>query len=93
MHVERRQFPEILPDNIEVYISHLSGIIESVDEFAILQITKLSESYLFRLSPSLPKYNNLLIEELLKFHNIFKIHLDMSKSIKSSGTINFKILC
>lgn len=92
MEVVRKYFEEIiLPDNEEIYIGRLIGIIESVDELAILQITKLKNDYHFRLSPSLPLYNNMLIEELLKFHNVFHIHLDLSKSIKSSGNIAFKI--
>jgi len=41
---------------------------------------------------SLPKYNNSLIEELIKFHNMFNIRLDFSKSIKTTGTIAFKII-
>jgi len=92
MHLERKYFPEILPDNELTYFEHLKGIIDSVDELAMLQVTKLPSSYHFRLSPSLPKYNNSLIEELLKFHNVFNIRLDMSKSIKASGVLVFKII-
>jgi hypothetical protein len=33
----------------------------------------------------------MLLEEILKFHNMFRIKLDLSKSIKSSGTIVFEI--
>lgn len=91
MHLERKHFPPIIPDNEEIFFSMLSGVIDSVDELAILQVSKVPEGYNFRLSPSVPKYNNMLIEELLKFHNMFKIHVDMSKSIKSSGVLTFKI--
>jgi hypothetical protein len=34
----------------------------------------------------------MLLEEILKFHNIFKIKLNLSKSIKSSGTITFQVV-
>lgn len=91
MEVHRKHFPSIIPDNEEMYISMLSGVIESVDELSFLQITRLRDSYQFRLSPSIPSYNDPLIEELLKFHNLFKIHLDLSKSIKSSGVLSFRI--
>lgn len=91
MEIKRKYFPDILPDNEENYFSMLIGVIESVDELSILQITKLRNSYQFRLSPSLPKYNNMLIEELLKLHNMFGIRLDMSKSIKTSGVLSFQI--
>lgn len=91
MQVSRKYFPEILPDNEEVYFQHLIGVVESVDELSTLQISKLKESYHFRLAPSTPKYNQMLLEELLKLHNIFHLKLDISKSIKSSGTIVFQI--
>jgi hypothetical protein len=66
-------------------------VINSVDELSSLEITKNPRSYHFRLAPSLPKYNELLLEEILKLHNIFQIKLNLSKSIKSSGTISFEI--
>lgn len=91
MQVKRKHFPEIIEDNEEMYFAVLHGVIDSVDELSSLQITKLKDGYSFRLSPSLPKYNNLLIEEIIKLNNVFGIHLDMSKSIKSSGTLVFKI--
>jgi hypothetical protein len=74
-----------------LYLAHLEGIINSVDELSSLEITKNSNSYRFRLAPSLPKYIPMLLEEILKFHNMFRIKLDLSKSIKSSGTIVFEI--
>lgn len=92
MEVSKRFFPEILLDNDEVYLQHLYGVINSVDELSCLEIVKTPYEYSFRLAPSLPKYNDMLLQAILKLHNIFQIHLDLSKSIKSSGTINFKII-
>jgi len=80
-----------MQDNDMLYLAHLEGIINSVDELSSLEITKNSNSYRFRLAPSLPKYIPMLLEEILKFHNMFRIKLDLSKSIKSSGTIVFEI--
>ena len=80
-----------MQDNDTVYLAHLEGIINSVDELSSLEITKSTNSYKFRLAPSLPKYIPMLLEEILKFHNMFRIKLDLSKSIKSSGTIVFEI--
>jgi len=91
MLINRKFFPKILPENEITYFAHLEGVLSSVDELASLQITKTQESYTFRLAPSLPKYNNLLLEEIFKLHNIFNIRLEVSKSIKSTGTIVFKI--
>jgi hypothetical protein len=80
-----------MQDNELAYFAHLEGLIDSVDELSTMEITKAPHSYHFRIAPSLPKYNNMLIEELLKFHNMFQIKLNMSKSIKTSATIGFEI--
>jgi hypothetical protein len=87
----RKGFLSILTDNEDAYFRHLNGIIDSVDELSTLEITKNPHSYHFRLAASVPMYNQMLLEELLKFHNLFHIKLDLSKSIKSSATIVFEI--
>jgi hypothetical protein len=92
MQVIRKFFPEVIEDNQETYLNMLISVIESVDELSHLQITKLPNGYQFRLSASTPQYNNPLIKEILHFNNVFKIQLDLSKSIKSSSIISFKIL-
>ena len=91
MQVNKKFFPKVMQDNDTLYLAHLEGIINSVDELSSLEITKSTNSYKFRLAPSLPKYIPMLLEEILKFHNMFRIKLDLSKSIKSSGTIVFEI--
>lgn len=91
MTISKKFFPEVMPDNEIAYFAHLEGILSSVDELATLEITKNPYSYHFRLAPSLPKYNDMLLEEILKLHNIFQIKLKLSKSIKSSATIAFEI--
>lgn len=91
MTISKRFFPEVMPDNELAYFAHLEGVINSVDELSTLEITKNPKSYHFRLVPSLPKYNPMLLEEILKLHNIFHIKLNLSKSIKASATIAFEI--
>lgn len=91
MQISRKFFPQIMLDNEELYFAHLEGVIDSIDELSIMEITRSSHSYHFRLVPSLPKYNEMLLGEILKFHNMFGIKLNLSKSIKSSATINFEI--
>jgi hypothetical protein len=91
MTISKRFFPEVMADNELAYFAHLEGVINSVDELSSLEIIKNPHSYHFRLAPSLPKYNEMLLEEILKLHNIFKIKLNLSKSIKSSATITFEI--
>ena len=91
MEISRRHFPKVMQDNDEVFLAHLEGVISSVDELCSLEIKRLSNSYRFRIAASHPMYNNMLIEEILKFCNMFKIRLDMSKSIKTSSVITFEI--
>jgi hypothetical protein len=91
MEINRKHFPKVMQDNDEIFLAHLEGVISSVDELCSLEITKSLESYKFRIACSLPKYNNMLIEEILKFCNMFRIRLDMSKSIKTSSVITFEI--
>lgn len=91
MTISKRFFPEVLQDNEMAYFAHLEGVINSVDELSSLEITKNPHSYHFRLAPSLPRYNEMLLEEILKLHNIFQIKLNLSKSIKASATIVFEI--
>ena len=91
MEIQRKFFPEVLRENEMTYFAHLEGLIDSIDEHSSMQITKSSDSYIFRLAPSMPKYGEMLLQEILKLHNVFGIKLDLSKSIKTSGTIVFRI--
>ena len=91
MEINRKHFPRVMQDNDETFLAHLEGVISSVDELCSLEITKSLESYRFRIACSLPKYNNMVIEEILKFHNMFDIRINMSKSIKTTSVITFEI--
>ena len=91
MLINKKNFPQVMLDNELAYFAHLEGIISSVDELSTVEITKNPSSYHFRIATSVPRYNEMLLEELLKFHNILQIKLDLSKSIKSSATIVFDI--
>ena len=89
--IVRKGFLRPLSDNDEAFLQHLIAICESVDEYLCMEINKNPYSYSFRIAPSAPKYNNSLIQEILKFHNLFKLKINMSKSIKTSGTLAFEI--
>lgn len=91
MEIVKKYFPEILQDNDMIYFARLEGLIESVDELSSLRITRNTNSYNFRLAPSHPMYSDTLLSEILKFHNIYNIRLNISKSIKTTGTISFEI--
>lgn len=91
MEINLVHVPGIITDNEENYFLLLFGILESVDELCHLQITRVTDGYDFRIAPSAPHYLEVVFEEVLKLHNKIGIRLDISKSIKSSGAINFKI--
>lgn len=91
MEVCRRHFPEIIADNDDVFIRHLSGAIEAIDEYSSMEVTKVPDGIFFRIVSSVPKYTIPLLEEVLKFSNNYKLRLELSKSIKSSGTLTFLI--
>lgn len=91
MEVNRIGFPEIILDNDNLYFAHLEAVLASVDELCSLQITHTPYRYHFRIAPSHPKYIEMLLQEILKLNNIYGIHLNLSKSIKSSSVITFSI--
>ena len=91
MEVQKKFFPKIMSENDANYFAHLEGVISSVDELANVQINKNPHSYQFRIAPSIPMYTQPLLQELLKFHNLYNIKLNLSKSIRTSSTIFFEI--
>jgi hypothetical protein len=92
MNIATKIQDEVFLDNDLVYFSFLQGVVESVDELCSMEITQINNGFKVRIAPSLPTYNNLLLEEIIKLHNVFNIHIDISKSIKSSGSLDFKII-
>ena len=90
MEVQTRFFG-ILTENEKLYFAQLKGVIESADEYSSLQITKTPDHINVRLAPSLPKYTNNIIDALTQFHNTLGLRLSFSKSIKTTGAINFKL--
>jgi len=85
------RFVTVLPENEKSYFSVLEGLINSVDEFSTLEIRRNLDNYSFRIATSSPIYRSSLIEELNKLHNLFRIKVDFSKSMKTTSTISYKI--
>lgn len=91
MELIQKGFPQVMNDNEAQYFIVLRGIIESVDNLSSMEVRKNPHSYNFRLAPSNSKCTDLLISELIKFHNMLNIHINLSKSIKSCGSLVFEI--
>lgn len=91
MKVEIRNFDLILPDNEQMYFSMLEGAISSIDVDASVIIIKGLNKVYFRISPSEPVYSQILLDSILKLHNLMGIILNFSKSIRLTSTISFNI--
>ena len=91
MEVSKRNFPEVMLDNDEIFIDKLLGIIEATDELSSVEISKDNFCYHFRVAPSTYPYLEPILQEVLKFVNMFGVKLELSKSMKASLTINFSI--
>lgn len=81
----------ILKENELTYFAHFQGIVDSVDELATAEVNRGPSSYIFRITPSLPRYSQTLLHSLLEFHTLLNLRLELGKSIKSSSTIHFVI--
>jgi hypothetical protein len=91
MRVYKVGFPAILLDNESTYFGLLVGYIEALDPEAVVQVTKKLEGINIRISPSQPFFNDRIISGMKKFHNVYNMELEFSKSMKASLTINFNI--
>jgi hypothetical protein len=87
----RKHFPEVIDDNTETYFTHLQGVVESIDINASIEVTKKLSGVNIRIAPSENKYFNLLRKDVENIHNLLKLRMNYSKSMKASGTINFNI--
>jgi len=88
----KKHFPPILEENTLTYFQYLEGIIESIDVGAFGEVTRKMSGINIRISPSEPKYFDILFKEVEALHNRFGLKMSYSKSMKSSGTINYDIL-
>lgn len=93
MYIKASEVPNLLPDNDFRYFSMLEGIVNSVDSNSSVEIIKKPKSYSTRISPSSRDEMtiNHILEEVIKFHTLLGIHIDLSKSIKTSGRIFYDI--
>jgi len=89
MYLKVSEIAPLLPDNDFRYFTMLEGILNSVDSSCIVEIIRGPQEYITRITPT--EDINHIIKEILKLHTLLGIQLDMSKSIKTSGHIIYKI--
>lgn len=91
MQIQRLNFPSILPDNEEVYMRYLEGVLSAVDPDSALMLSRDRNKITTRISPSVPGAFNNILEEVKKFHTMLGIRVDFSKSMKLGANIYFTI--
>lgn len=91
MVIQYQGLSGIIPDNDSSYFSLLRGIIDGVDPGASMNIVKGTTGYIFRLVPSTTVYIDTLIHQLTEINTLMGIHLEFSKSVKSSSVIHWKV--
>lgn len=89
--VERQGFNRILEDNEEHYYQLLDATISSIDHLSSTIITKKPSSVSIRISPSHPTLSQDILQEVLNLHNLLRIKLNLSKSIRNSTVISFEL--
>jgi len=91
MVVQYLHMSSIIPDNDAAYFSLLRGVIDSVDPYSQMLITKGTSAYHFRLVPSNTMLIDNIVKEITQLSSLMGIQLELSKSIKSSSTVAFQI--
>lgn len=84
-------FPPIMKDNDLSYLSHLQGVLESVDELCSLEATNKTSGIGFRIAPSAPEYTQHILKTLKDFHYLIALRIEFSKSIRTTSTIEYQI--
>jgi hypothetical protein len=91
MEVVRKNFPPVIPDNEENYISIILSIIDKIDPLASVEITRAPKTLYFQIAISHPKFLDKIVEEIIKFNRAIGIWIDISKSIQSIAKVFFKV--
>lgn len=91
MEVQKVGIGSTILDNEQQYYNLVESVIASIDEYANVIITKQPKSLTIRINPSEARLYPLILSELTQLHNILKIRLNFSKSIKNTTTIFFSI--
>jgi hypothetical protein len=91
MEIQRVNFPPIIADNEETYLTYMTGLIESVDQQASMMITRRTGGIIARISPSEFKLFSVILDVVKKFHTMLGIEVEFSKSMKAGNNITFNI--
>lgn len=91
MKVERLNFPPVIADNENTYLSYLEGLIGSIDPHADMMIYRKTDGISFRIAPSSFQSFGIILDIVKKFHTMLGIQVDFSKSMKAGNNISYTI--
>lgn len=91
MRIVYKDIPKVIPENEMAYFSILESCCNTIDELSTIEIRRNIDNYSFRIAITSPSYLSPLVEQLNCLHNLLSIHVDFSKSIKSSSSLSYKI--
>lgn len=89
--VQRKGFPDAIPDNDALFLAHFESFIETVDVDALIHEEKGPSKLYFSIVPSKTIFFDNIISQISEYFTIFGLRVDFSKSMKSSFTIKFSI--
>jgi len=81
----------VISENEMTYLNHFQGLVNSSDELATVEIFKNPNTISCRIACSNPRYTQVVLKQILDFHTLLNIKLNLSKSIRATQTINFDI--
>ncbi len=84
-------FSPTMRDNDLAYLSHLQGIINSVDELSSVQVTNTPSGIRVRIAPSTPEYSQPVLKIIKDFHYLLNLRIEFSKSIRRTSTVEYQI--
>lgn len=87
----KTNLPAILKDNDAAYLEYVENNLRVVDELCEITVIQKLNSIGFHIKPSHNILKQPLIKAVLKMHNDLGILIDLSKTITTSGFINFAI--
>lgn len=89
MVVNKINIPSLMKDNDAAYLNHVEYLVRSIDENAILTVTRKLDAIGFQIIPSDERLKPFLIKNIRKSHYKLNLKIDFSKSVNSIDKISF----
>jgi hypothetical protein len=84
-------FPSLLSENEQTYFRYLEGVVSSIDESSVGQVTRRVEGISVRICPASPGALAMILQEIKRLHTMLGIEVEFSKSMRAGRNIFFNI--